>query len=193
MERVHVDEREVCLIQVKGAKLPRARLRTARGSMRCAGVRGFPLSKKENVNVCVEFSSLRQPQPCCWSPSLPMTRSPDAAAECALEASTAAALSQFEDPGAALSLLVDIGVARSLCAAGATAIAATVSVRRQWARLQSAQLRRGPTTAAAVATTPTATGFARTTERRDAPGLWVLEADDEVIGMACCDNWRGSK
>ena len=25
---VHVDEREVCLIQVKGAKLPRARLRT---------------------------------------------------------------------------------------------------------------------------------------------------------------------
>src|SRR6476620_6752199 len=95
-----------------------------------------------------------------------MTRSPDAAPVCALEASTAA-----------LSLLADIGVARSLCAAGATAIAATaiavtVSVRRQWARLQSAQLRRGPTTAAAAATTPTATGFARTTERRDAVGLW---------------------
>jgi hypothetical protein len=51
MERVHVDEREVCLIQVKGTKLPRARLRTARGSVRCAGVRGFPLSNKENVNV----------------------------------------------------------------------------------------------------------------------------------------------
>jgi hypothetical protein len=124
-----------------------------------------------------------------------MTRSPDAAAVCALEA---AALSLFADPGAALSLLVDIGVARSLCAAGATAIAATaiadtVSVRRQWARLQSAQLRREPTTAAAAATTPTATGFARTTERHGAPGLWVLEADDEVIGMAFCDNWRGSK
>src|SRR6185295_4080956 len=122
-----------------------------------------------------------------------MTRSPDAAAVCALEASMAAALAQFEDPGAALSLLVDIAVARSLYAAGATAIAATVLVRRQWARLQSAQLRRGPITAAAAATTPTATGFARTTERRDAPGLWVLEADDEVIGMAFCDNWRGSK
>jgi hypothetical protein len=122
-----------------------------------------------------------------------MTHSPDAAAVCALEASTAAAPSQFADPGAALSLLVDIGVARSLCAAGATAIADTVSVRRQWARLQSAQLRREPTTAAAAATTPTATGFARTTERHGAPGLWVLEADDEVIGMAFCDNWRGSK
>jgi hypothetical protein len=23
--------------------------------------------------------------------------------------------------------------------------------------------------------------------------LWVLEADDEVIGMAFCDNWRVSK
>jgi hypothetical protein len=127
-----------------------------------------------------------------------MTRSPDAAAVCALEASTAAALSQFEDPGAALSLLVDIEVARSLCAVGATAIAAmaiaaTVSVRRQWARLQSAQLRRGPTTAAAAATTPTATGFARTTEQRGAPGLWVLKADDEVIGMAFCDKGGGSK
>jgi len=97
-----------------------------------------------------------------------MTRSPDAAAACALEA---AALSLFADPGAALLLLVDIGVAQSLCAAGATAIEATaiaVSVRRQWARLQSAQLRREPITAAAVATTPTATGSARTTERRDA-------------------------
>src|SRR4029077_13157511 len=97
-----------------------------------------------------------------------MTLSPAAAAACALEVSTAtgAALSQFGDTGAALSL----------CAAGATAIgaptaivAATVSVRRQWARRRSAPLRRVPTTAAAAATTPTATGSARTTERRDWP------------------------
>jgi hypothetical protein len=87
-----------------------------------------------------------------------------------------AALSQFGDTGAALSQFGDTAAALSLCAAGATAIAATVSVRRQWARRRLAQLRRGPTTAAAAVTTPTATGFARTgtirTERRDAVGLW---------------------
>jgi alkyl sulfatase-like protein len=107
-----------------------------------------------------------------------MTHSPAAAAAaaCALEASTAAALSQFEDPGAARSQLGDTGAALSLCAAGATAIAvtaiaATVSVRRQWARLRSVRLRRGPTIAAAAAMTPTATMFApagTSTERRDA-------------------------
>jgi hypothetical protein len=77
--------------------------------------------------------------------------------------------SRFEDTGAALSL----------CAAGATAMGATgpiaatgtVPVRRQWARLRSVPLRRGPTTAAAVAMTPTATGFAHRIERRDAVGL----------------------
>ena len=50
-------------------------------------------------------------------------------------------------------------------AAMGLAATATVSVRRRWAPLRSAPLRRGPTTAAAAATTPTATGFARTTER----------------------------
>ena len=79
-----------------------------------------------------------------------------------------AARSQFEDPGAALSLLGGTGAALSLCAAGATAIAATVSVRRQWAPLRSALLRLAPT--AAAATTPTATTFAAAgtvrTERR---------------------------
>jgi hypothetical protein len=93
----------------------------------------------------------------------------------AVAEATAAALSQFEGLGAALSQ----------CAAGATAIGvgpiaataaigATVSVPRQWARLRSVPLRRGPTTAAAAATTPTATTFARAgtvrTERRDAVG-----------------------
>src|SRR6476619_5787757 len=77
---------------------------------------------------------------------------------------TAAALSQFEDLGAA---------ALSQCAAQAigvgpiaatAAIAATVSVRRRSARLLSARRRRGPT-AVAAATTPTATGFARATNR----------------------------
>jgi len=47
---------------------------------------------------------------------------------------------------AALSLLGDTGAALSLCAAGATAIAATVSVQRQWARLRSVLQRPGPTT-----------------------------------------------
>ena len=46
----------------------------------------------------------------------------------------------------------------------ATGIAATVSVRRRSARLLSARRRRGPT-AVAAATTPTATGFARATNR----------------------------
>ena len=86
---------------------------------------------------------------------------------------TAAARSQFEDTAAALLQFEDTGAALSLCAAGATgpiAATGTVPVRRQWARLRSVPLRRGPTTAAAAATTPTATGFARTdtnrTERR---------------------------
>src|SRR5882672_12646044 len=92
----------------------------------------------------------------------------------AVAEATAAALSQFEGLGAALSQ----------CAAGATAIGvgpiaataaigATVSVRRRWAPLRSAPQRPGPT--AAAATTPTATTFAPAgtvrTERRDAVGL----------------------
>src|SRR6476646_93799 len=91
-------------------------------------------------------------------------------------AATAAALSQFEDLGAA---------ALSQCVAGATAIgvgpiaataaiAATVSVRPRWAPLRSEPLRPEPT--AAAATTPTATTFAPAgtvrTKRRDAVGLW---------------------
>jgi hypothetical protein len=86
---------------------------------------------------------------------------------------TAAALSQFEDLGAA---------ALSQCAAQAigvgpiaatAAIAATVSVRPRWAPLRSEPLRPGPT--AAAATTPTATTFAPAgivrTERSDAVDL----------------------
>ena len=78
---------------------------------------------------------------------------------------TAAARSQLEDTAAARLQFEDTGAALSLCAAGATgpiAATGTVPVRRQWARLRSVPLRRGPTTAAAAATTPTATGFART-------------------------------
>ena len=89
----------------------------------------------------------------------------EVAAIVAVAEPTAAALSQFEELGAVLSL----------CAAGATAIGvrpiaatagigATVSVRRRSARLRSALLLRGPT-AVAAATTPTATGFARATNR----------------------------
>ena len=82
---------------------------------------------------------------------------------------TAAALSQFEDLGAA---------ALSQCAAqaigvgpiAATAIAATVSVRRRSGPLRSEPLQPGPT--AAAATTPTATTFSPAdtvrTERRGA-------------------------
>ena len=88
---------------------------------------------------------------------------------------TAAALSQFEGLGAALSQCVAgataIGVEEPIAA---TAIAATVSVRPRWAPLRSEPLRPGPT--AAAATTPTATTFAPVgtvrTERRDAVGLW---------------------
>ena len=58
----------------------------------------------------------------------------------------------------------------------ATAIVATVSVRPRWALLRSALLRRGPTTAAVVATTPTATGFARTGTIRTASGATPLAA-----------------
>src|SRR6478736_4639107 len=111
-----------------------------------------------------------------------MTHSPAAAR--ALEA-TAAARSQLGATTAAQSQRADTGAALSLCAAGPmvigapTAIAATVSVPRQWVRLRSAQQRRGPTTAAAAATTPTAAGFARAgimgTERRDAVGLWCAK------------------
>lgn len=43
----------------------------------------------------------------------------------------------------------------------ATGIDVTASVRRRSARLLSARLRQAPTIAAAAATTPTATGFAR--------------------------------
>ena len=111
-------------------------------------------------------------------------------AACALEVFTAAEPCEREATAAARSQLGDTAVAPSLCAEGATAmgahtvqgpiaataIAVTVSVPRQWARLRSVPLRRGPTTAAAAATTPTATTFARTgtvrTERRDAVGLW---------------------
>ena len=96
-----------------------------------------------------------------------MTRLPDAAV-CGLEATTAG-LSPFGDPGEALSLLVDTGGARSLCAEGAMVIAAMVSVRPRWAPLPSAPLRPGHT--AVAATTPTATTFAPgvtvRTERRD--------------------------
>jgi hypothetical protein len=104
---------------------------------------------------------------------------------------TAAALSQFEDLGAA---------ALSQCAAQAigvgpigvgpiavTAIAATVSVRRR-----SEPLRPGPTAAAAM--TPMATTFARAgTVRTNGATRWpvVLEADDEVIGIVLPQRRRG--
>jgi hypothetical protein len=95
-----------------------------------------------------------------------MTHSPAAAAACALEVSTAAVRCEREGTAAAMSQ----------CAAAATVMAATgigvVSARR----LRSAPLRRGPTIAAAAATTPTATGFAQTgtirIERHDAVGIW---------------------
>ena len=107
-------------------------------------------------------------------PTTPMLAVAEVAAIGAVAEATAAALSQFEELGAVLSL----------CAAGATAIgvgpiaataaiAATVSVRPRWAPLRSEPLRPGPT--AAAATMPTATTFAPAgtvrTERRDAVGL----------------------
>ena len=81
---------------------------------------------------------------------------------------TAAALSQFEDLGAA---------ALSQCAAQAieAAIAATVSVRRRSERRLSALLRRGPT-AVAKATTPTATTFAAGTVRTSGATLLAYGA-----------------
>jgi len=82
-------------------------------------------------------------------------------------AATAAARSQFEDLGAAaLSQCAAqaIGATAIGAAIAATGIGATVSVRRRSARLLSARRRRGPT-AVAAATTPTATGFARATNR----------------------------
>ena len=145
-------------------------------------------------SCCVDLSSLWQPQPCCYSPSLPMTHSPAAAGAGALEVSMAAVPCAPAATAAARSQLGDTEAVLSRCGAGATAIAvapiaaiATVSVRRQWARLRSAPLRRGPTTVAAAATTPMATGFARTTDRRDAAGLWVLEANGEVIDISFSD------
>jgi hypothetical protein len=85
-----------------------------------------------------------------------------------------------EATAAARSQLGDTEAALWLCAVDATVIgvptviAATVSVRRQWARPRSARLRLGPTIAAAAAKTPTATMFARITERRDNDGLCAL-------------------
>jgi hypothetical protein len=115
-----------------------------------------------------------------------MTHSPAAvaAAACALEVSMAAPCEREVTAGVRLRL-VDTEAALSLCAAGelpmgaptvataiaGTVIAAMVSVRRQSVPLRLVPLRQGPTTAAAAATTPTATMFARAgtihTERRD--------------------------
>ena len=64
------------------------------------------LSRTRSTQCCVEFSSLQQPQPCCWSPSLPTTPMlavAEVAAIGAVAEPTAAALSQFEELGAALS------------------------------------------------------------------------------------------
>ena len=70
---------------------------------------------------------------------------------------TAAARSRFEARGVALSQ----------CAAVATVMAATgivgATVRQRSARLLLALRQQGPITAAAAATIPTATGFARAT------------------------------
>src|SRR6478752_1734884 len=82
-----------------------------------------------------------------------------------------AARSGFAEHGAARSRFAEPVVALSPCVVDATATV-TGSVRRQWALLRSVPLRRGPTTAAAAATTPTATTSARAgiirTERRGA-------------------------
>ncbi|APG14240.1 hypothetical protein BKD09_38385 [Bradyrhizobium japonicum] len=113
-----------------------------------------------------------------------------AAAPCAQEVSTAVPCGQEATAGAR-SRRVDIGAVLSPCAAGVTAIGAlmqgiadivTASVRRQWGPRRSAQLRRGPTTAAAAAMTLTETMFARAgtlrTERSDVVGPW------------CSKRWR---
>jgi len=82
---------------------------------------------------------------------------------------TAAAQSQFEGLGAALSQCAAGATAIGVGPIAATAIAAMVSVRPRWAPLPSAPLRPGHT--AVAATTPTATTFAPgvtvRTERRD--------------------------
>jgi len=74
---------------------------------------------------------------------------------------TAAALSRFEDLGAAaLSQFAAQAIEATAIAAGIGATAVQQrSVQRRSARLPSALLRREPT-AAVAATTPTATGFA---------------------------------
>jgi hypothetical protein len=114
-----------------------------------------------------------------------MTHSPAGAAWRAVEVSTAAAPCEREVTAAALSQFGELGAALSQYAAAATVMAVTgigvVSAPPQWARLRSGLLLRGPTTVAAAATTPTATGFAQTgiilpTERRDAVGLWCARS-----------------
>ena len=94
---------------------------------------------------------------------MPMLAVAEVAAIGAVAEATAAALSQFEDLGAA-ALSQCAAQAIGVAAIAATGIGATVSVRRRSARLLSARRRRGPT-AVAAATTPTATGFARATNR----------------------------
>ena len=87
---------------------------------------------------------------------------------------TVAERSQFEDTGGAVAVRGGRygygGYGYRRYGVGAAAVGAG-GVRRR-----SVRLRRGPTTAAAAATTLTETGFARTgitrTERRDAVGLW---------------------
>ena len=111
-----------------------------------------------------------------FTPDDAMLAVAEVAAIGAVAEATAAARSQFEELGAALSL----------CAAGATAIgvgpiaataaiAATVSVRRQWAPLRSAPLRRGHYRGGcgydAYGNWVCPAGTVRT-ERRDAVGLW---------------------
>src|SRR4029079_5116277 len=81
----------------------------------------------------------------------------------AVAEATAAALSPFEGVEAALSQCVAGATAIGVGPIAATAIAATVSVRRRWAPLRSAPLRPGPT--AADATTPTATTCSPAGER----------------------------
>jgi hypothetical protein len=80
----------------------------------------------------------------------------------------AAALSQVEATAAARSQFEALGVALSQCAAVVTVMAATGIVgateRRRSARRRLARRRLGPTTVAAVAMMPMATGFALATD-----------------------------